>query len=141
MNHMAWVTHGKTPLGNCPLDARCICELCWDELKQLGQPPPAHGTKRSSQRMLCWNVLLTRVGLLFCSAVEVSGHAFSYALIPLMSFMHSQVTVADSFDTLSIPVVTLQAMQEGSQPRQHHFMHTRISTGTLWLAPEQNHLP
>lgn len=58
-----------------------------------------------------------------------------------MSFMHSQVTVADSFDTLSIPVVTLQAMQEGSQPRQHHFMHTRISTGTLWLAPEQNHLP
>eukprot|EP00892_Ulva_mutabilis_P009229 jgi/Ulvmu1/6679/UM030_0010.1 len=45
VNHMAWVTHGKAPLGKCPLDARCICELCWAELAQHGQPLPVHGRK------------------------------------------------------------------------------------------------
>lgn len=48
VNHMAWVTHGKAPLGKCPLDARCICELCWAELEQHGQPLPVHGAGHTS---------------------------------------------------------------------------------------------
>lgn len=43
MNHMAWVTHGSAFLGKCPLDARCICELCWEVLKQQRQKLPVHG--------------------------------------------------------------------------------------------------
>jgi hypothetical protein len=37
---MAWLTHGKAPLGKCPLDARCMCELCWAELQRQGHAPP-----------------------------------------------------------------------------------------------------
>lgn len=57
MNHMAWVTHGKAPLGKCPLDARCICELCWEELKQHGQPLPVHGALPPPRTVceICWN--------------------------------------------------------------------------------------
>ena len=44
VNHMAWVTHERTLMETCPLDARCICELCWIELRRHGQPVPAIGT-------------------------------------------------------------------------------------------------
>jgi hypothetical protein len=43
VNHMAWVTHAKTLMAKCPLDARCICELCWIELRRHGTPVPTIG--------------------------------------------------------------------------------------------------
>lgn len=44
LNHMAWVTHEKALMSKCPLDARCICELCWIELRRHGKPVPSIGT-------------------------------------------------------------------------------------------------
>lgn len=48
VNHMAWVTHERNLMAKCPLDARCICELCWIELRRHGTPVPSIGATPSA---------------------------------------------------------------------------------------------